>query len=139
MCLLKRWKEFFLILRPLYYLSFLFAFVKIVIYIDGMSSFDDRKKSFEKKFANDQELQFKVTSRRNKYFGEWAASKLGKKDQDIEKYIDEVIMADLKEPGDIDLISKVLNDFQNLNIKISQEEIKIKLDDFFNLAKKDFY
>ena len=48
-------------------------------------------------------------------------------------------MADLKEPGDIDLISKVLNDFKNLNIKISQEEIKIKLDDFFNLAKKDFY
>ena len=104
-----------------------------------MSSFDDRKKSFEKKFANDQELQFKIISRRNKYFGEWAASKLGKKDQDIEKYIDEVIMTDLKEPGDIDLISKVLNDLQNLNIKISQEEIKIKLDDFFNLAKKDFY
>ncbi len=118
---------------------FTIAFNRIVNYIICMSSFDDRKKSFEKKFANDQELQFKITSRRNKYFGEWAASKLGKKDQDIEKYIDEVIMADLKEPGDIDLISKVLNDFQNLNIKISQEEIKIKLDDFFNLAKKDFY
>ena len=35
-----------------------------------MSSFEDRKKSFEKKFAHDQELQFKVSARRNKYLGE---------------------------------------------------------------------
>ena len=44
-----------------------------------MSSFDDRKKSFENKFANDQELQFKIKGRRNKYFGQWVADKLGKK------------------------------------------------------------
>ena len=44
-----------------------------------MSSFDDRKKSFEKKFVTDQELQFKITGRRNKYFGQWAAEKLQKK------------------------------------------------------------
>ena len=56
-----------------------------------MSSFDDRKKSFENKFANDQELQFKIKGRRNKYFGQWAADKLGKKDQEIENYIEEVI------------------------------------------------
>ena len=61
-----------------------------------MSSFDDRKKSFEKKFANEQELQFKITGRRNKYFGEWAADKLNKKGQEIETYVSEVIKADLK-------------------------------------------
>jgi len=38
-----------------------------------MSSFDEREKSFEKKFAHDQELQFKVSARRNKYIGEWAS------------------------------------------------------------------
>ena len=46
-----------------------------------MSSFDDRKKSFENKFANDQELQFKIKGRRNKYFGQCSADKLGKKIQ----------------------------------------------------------
>ena len=55
-----------------------------------MSSFDDRKKSFENKFANDQELQFKIKGRRNKYFGQWAADKLGKKDQEIENYIEKL-------------------------------------------------
>ena len=38
-----------------------------------MSSFDERKKSFEKKFAHDEELQFKVSARRNKYLGEWVS------------------------------------------------------------------
>ena len=41
-----------------------------------MSSFDERGKSFEKKFIRDEELQFKVNAKRNKYLGEWAAGKL---------------------------------------------------------------
>ncbi len=44
-----------------------------------MSSFEDRKKNFENKFAHDEELKFKVNSKRNKYLGEWAAKILGKK------------------------------------------------------------
>ncbi len=116
---------------------FIIAFDRIVNYVVIMSSFDDRKKSFEKKFANDQELQFKLTARRNKYFGEWAASKLNKKDQEIEVYVGEVIRADLKEPGDMDLISKVQKDFENSNNKISIDEIKSKLDEYFEKAKKD--
>ena len=103
-----------------------------------MSSFDDRKKSFEKKFANEQELQFKITSRRNKYFGEWAAGKLNKKDQEIETYVNEVIRADLKEPGDMDLIEKVQKDLENLKEKISIDQIKSKLAECFEKAKKDF-
>ena len=35
-----------------------------------MSSFDEREKSFEKKFVHDEELQFKVNAKRNKYLGE---------------------------------------------------------------------
>ena len=116
----------------------MFAFNQIVIYIMKMSSFDDRKKSFEKKFANQEELQFKITGRRNKYFGEWAAAKLNKKDQEIETYINEVIRADLKEPGDMDLIKKVQKDFDSLNTKISIDEIKSKLNECFEKAKEDF-
>ena len=33
-----------------------------------MSSFDERKKGFEKKFAHDEEKQFKINARKNKYF-----------------------------------------------------------------------
>ncbi len=37
-----------------------------------MTTFDEREKSFEKKFAMDQDLRFKAESRRNKLLAEWA-------------------------------------------------------------------
>ena len=42
-----------------------------------MTTFDDRKNAFEKKFAHDEELRFKAMARRNKLFGLWAAGRLG--------------------------------------------------------------
>ena len=62
-----------------------------------MSSFDDRKKGFEKKFVHDEEMQFKVNAKRNKYLGEWVAEKLGKKDQNKEIYVQEVVKSDFAE------------------------------------------
>ena len=56
-----------------------------------MNQFDDRKKSFEKKFQIDQELKFKVEARSNKYLGEWASSQLGKNSEEKQKYIQEII------------------------------------------------
>ena len=76
---------------------------------------------------------------RNKYFGEWAAEKLNKKGQEIETYVNEVMRADLKEPGDMDLIGKVQKDLDTLDDKISVDKIKSKLDECFEKAKKDFY
>ena len=47
-----------------------------------MNKFNEREKSFEKKFEKDQELQFKVAARSNKYLGEWASSQLGKNEEE---------------------------------------------------------
>ena len=66
-----------------------------------MSSFDEREKSFEKKFVRDEELQFKVNAKRNKYLGEWAADKLGKVDDNKVAYIKEVIKAILLSKAEI--------------------------------------
>ena len=74
-----------------------------------MGSFDDREKGFEKKFAHDEEIQFKINSRRNKYLGEWAADKLGKKDDNKLSYIQEVIKSDFIEPGDEDVFKKIIS------------------------------
>jgi hypothetical protein len=51
-----------------------------------MTTFDDREKAFEKKYEHDQELQFKVNTRRNKLLGLWAAGLLGKSGADAEAY-----------------------------------------------------
>ena len=101
-----------------------------------MSSFEDRKKSFEKKFAHDEELQFKVSARRNKYIGQWASQILGY-NSDLEKeYIQSVIKADFAEAGDEDVFRKLKEDLKDHNI--SDEEIRKTMDELNEKAKSDF-
>ena len=75
-----------------------------------MTSFDEREKSFEKKFEKDQELQFKVNARRNKLLGLWAAGLMGKSGADAEAYAKEVVLADFEKPGDSDVVAKLVKD-----------------------------
>jgi len=101
-----------------------------------MSSFDEREKSFEKKFAHDQELQFKVSARRNRYIGEWASKILGYDEEKEKEYIQLVIKADFEEAGDEDVFRKIKDDLKNHNIL--DEDIRKKMDEFNEKAKSDF-
>tara|TARA_B110000014_G_scaffold260933_1_gene251659 strand:+ start:356 stop:664 length:309 start_codon:yes stop_codon:yes gene_type:complete len=101
-----------------------------------MSSFEDREKSFEKKFAHDQELQFKVSARKNKYLGQWVSKILGYNEENEKEYIQSVIKADFQEAGDEDVFRKLKEDLKNQNI--SEEEIRNKMDELNEKAKSDF-
>tara|TARA_B100002051_G_scaffold50830_1_gene45933 strand:+ start:535 stop:843 length:309 start_codon:yes stop_codon:yes gene_type:complete len=101
-----------------------------------MSSFDEREKSFEKKFARDEELQFKVSARRNKYIGQWASKILGYNADQEKEYIQSVIKADFAEAGDEDVFRKIKQDLKNYNI--NEEEIRKKMDELNEKAKSDF-
>ena len=101
-----------------------------------MSSFEDREKSFEKKFAHDEELQFKVSARKNKYLGQWVSKILGYNEENEKEYIQSVIKADFQEAGDEDVFRKLKEDLKNQNI--SEEEIRNKMDELNEKAKSDF-
>ena len=101
-----------------------------------MSSFDEREKGFEKKFAHDEELQFKITARKNKYLGEWASKILGYSDDKEKEYIQSVIKADFAEAGDDDVFRKLKEDLKNHNI--SDEEIRRTMDELNEKAKSEF-
>ena len=101
-----------------------------------MSSFEDRKKSFEKKFAHDQELQFKVSAKRNKYLGEWVSEILGYNSDQEKEYIQSVIKADFAEAGDQDVFRKIKEDLKEQNI--SDEDLRKKMDELNEKAKTDF-
>ena len=101
-----------------------------------MNSFDEREKSFEKKFAHDQELQFKVSARRNKYIGEWTSKILGYDEEKEKEYIQSVIKADFAEAGDEDVFRKIKDDLKNHNIL--DENIRKKMDELNDKAKSDF-
>jgi len=101
-----------------------------------MSSFDEREKSFEKKFAYDEELQFKVSARRNKYLGQWASQILGYNTDQEKEYIQSVIKADFAEAGDEDVFRKIKTDLKDCNI--SDEDIRKKMDELNEKAKSEF-
>jgi len=103
-----------------------------------LNTFDDRKKSFEKKFELDQELKFKVEARSNKYLGEWAGSQLGKTEEEKRKYIQEIIKADMEEAGSEDVFRKIKKDFQTASITIGDSEIRDQIDKALLRAKEDF-
>ncbi len=101
-----------------------------------MNTFDERKKSFEKKFAHDQELQFKVSARRNKFLGQWASQILGYDSDQEKEYIQSVIKADFEEAGDEDVFRKLKTDLEDHNI--SDEKIRNKMDELNEKAKSEF-
>ena len=103
-----------------------------------MNKFDEREKSFEKKFAKDQELQFKVAARSNKYLGEWISSKLGKTEEEKQNYIQEIIKADMEEAGSEDVFRKVKKDLETNPITIEDSEIRDQMEKALSRAKKDF-
>ena len=101
-----------------------------------MNKFDEREKSFEKKFVRDEELQFKIAAKRNKYLGQWASEKLGYNPEQEKEYIQSVIKADFKEAGDEDVFRKIKADLKDQNI--SDEDIRKKMDELNEKAKSDF-
>ena len=101
-----------------------------------MSSFDEREKSFEKKFAHDEEIKFKVNAKKNKYLGQWASQILGYDQEKEKEYIQSVIKADFEEAGDEDVFRKLKKDLKDHNIP--DEEIRKKMDELIEKAKSEF-
>jgi hypothetical protein len=98
-----------------------------------MSKFDERQRSFESKFARNEEVKFKATARRNKLIGLWAAELLGKSGEDAEAYAKEVVRADFEEAGHEDVVRKLRAD---LGDNVDEQTIRAKLDEMLLVAKE---
>jgi len=100
-----------------------------------MNTFKDREKGFEKKFANDQEAEFKINAKRNKLLASWVADILKFNEDQKKNYIMEVIKADFQEAGDEDVFRKIKKDLEGKNIQ--DTEIRKKISEFSEQAKKE--
>lgn len=97
-----------------------------------MTTFDDRERAYEAKFAHDEEMQFRANARRNKLLGLWAAELLGKKGDEASAYALEVVKSDFEEAGHEDVVRKVAAD---LSGKATAEEIRAKMEALLAVAK----
>lgn len=92
-----------------------------------MTTFDDREKGFEKKFAHDAEMQFKAEARRNKLLGLWAAGLMGLSGDAAAAYAKEVVMSDFQEAGDEDVYRKVAGDLATKGASVPETELRTKM------------
>jgi hypothetical protein len=98
-----------------------------------MSAFEDREKGFEKKFAADQDLEFRAQSRGNRMLGEWAAKKMGL--ENVDDYVRAVVRAELGQGGEEDVVRKVIQDLSGAGIEVRESEIRSKADEFLAVAR----
>ncbi|MAY86803.1 MAG: aldolase [Pseudooceanicola sp.] len=97
-----------------------------------MTTFENREKAFENKYAHDEEMMFKAVARRNKLLGLWAAGLMGKTGDDATDYAKSVVLADFEEAGHEDVVRKVDAD---LGDKSSPDAIRAKMEELMIEAK----
>ena len=92
-----------------------------------MTTFDDRERGFETKFAHDQEIIIRITARRNRRLGAWAAKLMGLTAEEADAYGKAVVQADFEEAGDEDVIRKLLGDLTSAGVDIDEARIRAEL------------
>ena len=102
-----------------------------------MTTFDDRERGFEKKFALDQELEFKAAVRRNKALARWAAGLMGLEGDHVEEYERAVVKSDFETPGDDDVLRKVFEDLKGSGVHVSEGEVRMRMDELLAQAREE--
>ena len=93
-----------------------------------MTTFEDRERAEEAKFAHDEEMQFRVQARRNRLVGQWAAERMGLSPAETEAYAKGVVQADFEEAGDEDVIRKLLGDLISAGVEADEAEVRAAME-----------
>ena len=99
-----------------------------------MTTFDNREQGFEKKFAMEEETEFKATARRNRLLGEWAAGLMGL--ETVDEYARVIVKSDFEQPGDEDVLRKVFGDLKGAGVGVSEGDVRMKMDELQAVARE---
>jgi hypothetical protein len=97
-----------------------------------MTTFDERKDAFEKKFALDEESKFKAEARRNRFLGQWAAEKLGKTGDAAATYAKQVVDAEFEAAGHTAVLRKVATDLAGQGV--TEQQVREKMLELLEVA-----
>ena len=101
-----------------------------------MSTFKDRERAFENKFAHDSEMHFRAVSRRNRKIGQWAAGLMGKGGADIDAYAREIVHLDFAEPGPENVVRKLVDDLKG---RADEATVRAKMDELLAQTKAELF
>ena len=92
-----------------------------------MTTFSDRERAEEAKFAHDEDMEFRIHARRNRLLGAWAAQRMGLSEAEAEPYAKSVVQADFEESGEEDVIRKILGDLISAGVNADEGEVRSAL------------
>lgn len=101
-----------------------------------MTTFNDRERGFENKFALDQDQEFKAGARRNRLLGEWAAGLMGLEGDRVAEYAKAVVKSDFELPGDDDVLRKVFEDLKGSGVNVSEGDVRMRMDELLAQARE---
>ena len=101
-----------------------------------MTSFDDRERGFEKRFALDQEQEFKAGARRNRALGVWAAGLMGLPEKNVAEYAQAVVKSDFEQPGEEDVLRKVFEDLKGAGVAVTEGDVRMKMAELLAQARE---
>lgn len=104
-----------------------------------MTTMQDREAGFEAKFASDEALEFKAQARRDRLLAEWLGPQLGLEGEALADYVTAVWRADLKRPGDQDVLDKVMADVESRGLTLTGDEVRAKMDDLLAQARRELH
>ena len=94
-----------------------------------MSTFDDRERAFETKFARDEEMAFRIVARRNRLLGQWAAGLMGLTPEETDAYAKSVVQADFEEAGHEDVVRKLVGDLTAAQAEVDEATVRRAIDE----------
>jgi hypothetical protein len=101
-----------------------------------MTTFDERERGQEEKFAHDKEQEFKATARRNRLLGLWAGGLMGLEGQHLQDYAAAIVRSEVILPGDEDVLRKLAGDLAGSGLKVSEDQVRGKMDELQAVARR---
>lgn len=103
---------------------------------EPMDVLTQREKAFEEKYAHDEEIHFRIITRRNHLFGLWVAGLLGYYGRRADLYIEDLILASVQKASQKDILPKVLKDLQKAKVDLTEHQIRKQLENCEKVAIK---
>jgi len=100
-----------------------------------MTTFDEREEGFERKFVEDEALEFKATARRNRLLGIWAGELMGLEQPGLDEYAAAIVRAEVTAANDEDVLRRVSRDLEGAGIKVSEGQVLSKMDELLAIAR----
>ncbi len=102
-----------------------------------MNTFDSREEAFERRFAVEEEINFKARARRNKRIGLWAAQLLGKDGASADVYASELVASQAAARSEDGIFASLRADFDRAGVEMSDYRIRRKLAEGLEQARAE--